>query len=68
MKKVLFLSVLSVLLCGCYGYSTTRTMTEGNKKCEYTLNKEGNSISGYSESNYTNERRSEKECAEWLKK
>ena len=68
MNKIMILSVLAVSLCGCYGYSTTRTIKPTGNECAYNVNKSGNMIVGYSETPTSNQRRAEKDCNEWLKK
>lgn len=68
MKRFALLSILAVSLTGCYHYTTHRTISPEGKTCEYDLTKNGNMIFGYWDNGFSSEKRSEKDCAEWLKK
>jgi len=66
MTKFLILGA-AVLLTGCYGYSTTHTLRSGDLECQYTVTKRGNAMFGYSEINFSNEKRSEQYCRTFLR-
>ena len=66
MKRFALLSILAVSLTGCYHYTTHRTINKDSKTCEYDLTKKGNRLFGYWDNGYTSEKRSEKDCKEWL--
>jgi len=68
MKSILMMSA-AVLLAGCYGYTTVRTMkSDGGRECALNVSKRGNALWGYDETAFSNLERGEKDCREWLKK
>ena len=68
MKQTILLMAVAFTMCGCYTYKTTHTIKTDGKECSYTVHKSGNALVGYSETDLTNEKRSEKDCNAWISK
>ncbi len=66
MKKVILLVLVAFNMCGCYTYTTTRTIKADGKECSFNVMKRGNGLAGYTETDFTNAKRSEQDCNEWL--